>query len=52
MYGAEVWTLNEIMKSKLLENEMDALWRSMRKCKFERIRNDFVRHNENALETA
>lgn len=50
-YGAEVWTMSKAIRSKLLATEMDALRRSMRKSRLERIRNEFIRHEMDALET-
>ena len=50
-YGSEVWIINKHNESKLLATEMDALRRSMRRSRLERLRNDFIRHEMNALET-
>ena len=43
MYGAEVWQITTGEMNKILSTEMDVLWRSARKSKKERIKNEHIK---------
>jgi hypothetical protein len=40
MYGAEVWQIPTREVNKILSTEMDMLWRSARKSRLERTKNE------------
>ena len=50
-YGAETWTTNAKLNSKLESTEMDVLRRSARCSKLDRIRNSTIRQKTNFNET-
>jgi hypothetical protein len=43
MYGAEVWQIPTREINKILYTEMDELWRSARKSRLERIKNENIK---------
>jgi len=43
VYGAEVWQISTRETNKILSTEMDVLWRSARKSRVERIKNEQVK---------
>lgn len=45
LYGAETWRLSEANKKKILATEMDAIRRSSRISRRDRVRNEVVRQN-------
>jgi hypothetical protein len=43
MYGAEVWQIPTREINKILSTEMDELWRSAKKSRIERIKNEHIK---------